>query len=73
MTRNEDTIIDLMKIEMVLRTLTPKFNHIVVALEESKDLDMMKIIELHASLEAHEFRLTDIIKEKFKGSASDQA
>jgi len=52
MIRNGDTIIDLMKIEKVLRTLTPSFDHIVVALEESEDLDTMKIEELKACLEA---------------------
>lgn len=59
MIRNADTITDLMKIEKVLRTLTLSFDHIVVALEESKDLDMMKIEELQASLEAHELRSTN--------------
>jgi len=49
MTRNGDNVTDLVKIEKVLRTLTPRFNHIVVALEESKDLDSMKIEELQAS------------------------
>jgi len=73
MTKNGDNITDLMKIEKVMRTLTPRFDHIVVALEESKDLDSMNIEELQASLEAHELRLIDIIKEKAKGFACDQA
>jgi len=73
MARNGDSITDLMKIEKVLRTLAPRFDHIVVALEESKDLDSMKIEELQASLEAHELRLTDRIKTRGKGAASDQA
>ncbi|XP_019418591.1 PREDICTED: uncharacterized protein LOC109329380 [Lupinus angustifolius] len=41
-------------IEKVLRTLTPKYDHIVVAIEESKDLDAYKFEELQSSLEAHE-------------------
>ena len=53
MARNGETVIDLMNVEKVLRTLAPRFYHIVVALEESKDLDSMKIEELQASLEAH--------------------
>ncbi|KHN24596.1 hypothetical protein glysoja_046778, partial [Glycine soja] len=49
MVRNGEKISDLMKIEKVLRTLTPKFDHIVVAKEESKNLDELKIEELQAS------------------------
>jgi len=49
MTRNGENVTDVMKVEKVLRTLTPRFDHIVDALEESKDLDSMKIEELQAS------------------------
>jgi hypothetical protein len=48
MTRNGETVTDVMKVEKVLRTLTPRFDHIKMALEESKDIDSMKIEELHA-------------------------
>jgi len=73
MARNGESVIDLMKVEKVLRTLAPRFDHIVVSLEESKDLYSMKIEELQASLEAHELRLTDRIKARGKITASDQA
>ena len=43
MSRNGENVTDLIKIEKVLRTLAPRFDHIVVALEESKDLDSMKL------------------------------
>jgi len=45
---------------------------LIVALEESKDLDTMKIEELGAILEAHKLWITDRNKEKAKGSALDQ-
>ena len=73
MARNGESVTDLMKVEKVLRTLAPRFDHIVVALKESKDLDSMKIEELQASVEAHELRLTDRIKARGKSAASDQA
>ncbi|PNY05002.1 putative copia-type polyprotein [Trifolium pratense] len=75
MVRNGETISDLMKIEKVLRTLTPKFDHIVVAKEESKNLEELKFEELQASLEAHELRLTERSKNNGKQSedSNDQA
>ncbi|GAU47995.1 hypothetical protein TSUD_404720 [Trifolium subterraneum] len=49
-----DQISDQQVIEKVLRTLNPQFDHIVVAIEESKDLSTMSLNELQSSLEAHE-------------------
>ncbi|XP_047173526.1 uncharacterized protein LOC124841318 [Vigna umbellata] len=37
--------------EKILRTLTPQYDHIVVAIEECKDLKNMRVEELHNSLE----------------------
>ena len=46
-------------IEKVLRTFSPRFDHIVVAIEESKNLEKMSLEELQSSLEAHEIRLQE--------------
>ena len=45
-------------VEKVLRSLSPKFEHIVAAIEESKDLSKLTRHELMSSLEAHEQRMS---------------
>ncbi|XP_019457613.1 PREDICTED: uncharacterized protein LOC109358000 [Lupinus angustifolius] len=60
---------DQLVVEKVLRTLNSKFDHVVVAIEESKDLEVFKIEELQSTLEAHEQR----IKERSIERNSDQA
>ncbi|XP_019414349.1 PREDICTED: uncharacterized protein LOC109326133 [Lupinus angustifolius] len=60
---------DQVVVEKVLRTLTFIFDHIVVAIEESKNLEEYKIEELQRSLETHELRL----KERNPNRQSDQA
>jgi hypothetical protein len=40
--------------EKVMRTLTSKFDFIVVAIQESKDISTMRMEYLQSSLEAHE-------------------
>ncbi|GKV49915.1 hypothetical protein SLEP1_g56638 [Rubroshorea leprosula] len=52
------------KVEKILRTLTPKFEHIVAAIEEAHDLSQMTVEELSGSLEAHEQRLNEKRTEK---------
>ncbi|GAU20399.1 hypothetical protein TSUD_12170 [Trifolium subterraneum] len=41
-------------VEKVLRTLTHKFDHIVVTIEQTKDLSEIKMEDLQSTLEAHE-------------------
>jgi len=54
-----DKQLDLGIIDKVLKNLTPRFDHIVVAIEQSQDLEEMKIEELQGILEAQEMRLNE--------------
>ncbi|KAK2431500.1 hypothetical protein QL285_029719 [Trifolium repens] len=59
-----ETLSEQVIIEKVLRSLTPQFDYIVVAIEHSKDLSSMRIEELQSSLEAQELRLTERTSER---------
>jgi len=52
-----ETVSDHVIVSKVLRSLTAEFNHVVVAIEESKDLSTYSFDELMDSLLAHEVRI----------------
>ncbi|XP_016752673.1 uncharacterized protein [Gossypium hirsutum] len=52
-----EQVTDQTTIEKVLWTLTPKFDHVVAAIKESKDLATYSFDELQGSLQSHEARL----------------
>jgi len=53
-----EVMIDQQIIEKIMRTLSSRFDFIVVAIQESKDVKTLKIKELQSSLEAHELMVS---------------
>ncbi|XP_070056693.1 uncharacterized protein [Nicotiana tomentosiformis] len=55
--RYMEEIEDVCMVEKILRILIPKFNFVVCAIEESKDLNSMMVEQLEGSLQAHEEKI----------------
>ena len=58
---NGEQILDQRVVEKILRSMTRKFEHVVVAIEESKDLATLSINSFMGSLQSHELRLSNLI------------
>ena len=54
-----ETITDKMIVEKVMRTLTSHFDHVIVAIQESNNLETTKVEDFVGSLEAHEIRIIE--------------
>ncbi|XP_058775966.1 uncharacterized protein LOC131650264 [Vicia villosa] len=54
-----ETLTDKMIVEKVLRTLTSHFDHVMVSISESNNLETLKLEDLVGSLEAHEIRTVE--------------
>ncbi|XP_050885146.1 uncharacterized protein LOC127088269 [Lathyrus oleraceus] len=68
-----ETILEQNVVSKVLRSLTSRFDNIVVAIEESKDLTTLSKDELQSSLEAHEQRMEERDTDKAKSEIALQA
>ncbi|GKV28744.1 hypothetical protein SLEP1_g37756 [Rubroshorea leprosula] len=55
---------DVTVVEKILRSMTPKYNFVVCAIEEANDLDEMSLDELESSLLVHERKLNRQDKEE---------
>jgi hypothetical protein len=50
---------EVMIVERVMRTLTPNFDHVIVAIQEAGNVTIMQMEDLTGSLEAHELMINE--------------
>ena len=50
---------DMMIIDKIMRTLTPRFDHIVVAIEQGTNLKRIKVEKVQGTLKAQELKLDE--------------
>ena len=56
---NGETHSEQANVEKILRSLTPRFEHVVAAIEEANDISTMTVRLLSSSLRAHEQRMNE--------------
>ena len=67
-----ETLTTRVVVSKILRSLAPKFDHMVVAIEEGKDLSKLKKEELQGTLESHEQRMSERAASKTKSKVALQ-
>ena len=54
-----EVLTDKMIVEKVMNSLTSHFDHVIVAIQESNNLETLKMEDLVGSLEAHVLRIVE--------------
>ena len=68
-----EVLTSIFVVEKILRSLAPKFDHVILAIEKSKDLSKLTKEELQGTLESHEQRMAERAAGKSKSDMALQA